>query len=507
MNRIQKFSKNALSAAIYQLIVMAAGFITPPLMIAVYGSEMNGLIASIGQITSYLSLVEAGIGGAAIYSLYKPLADGNTGRVNRVLAAARRHYLCAGYVFASASLILSAAYALLRGNQEISGGMIFALAVLLSINGCMDFFLVAKYRVILTADQRSYMINAASALYTIARMTVVIVCAACGADIIWLHTAAIIPILLKAALILFYCRKCYPYLAEKAQPDESALGRRFDVVYQQILNSVQLGAPAMIAALMLDWSAVSIYSVYSMIIGAVNGMAVIFTSGIPAAFGELLAKGKKDTLRRTYSQYETVFCCLICVLYGLTLALILPFVSVYARNFTDAEYYHPLLAMLIAVNGLTYTINFPQSMMVTAAGMYRETRHRATCQGIIILAGGLLLVRIWGLPGIVIASIASNLYRTIDLIHFVPKYILSGTGRKSAVCAAKTIGMAAIIAAPSALIRFNPSGYGQWTGYAFLYGLLAVAYAGGIWYLTDRENMKAVVKRISAVFASLKKIR
>mgnify|MGYP001035014822 CR=1 FL=1 len=62
MNRTQKFALNSLTSMISQIVVMAAGMITPRLMIATYGSEMNGLVSSLNQFISYLTLVEAGIG-------------------------------------------------------------------------------------------------------------------------------------------------------------------------------------------------------------------------------------------------------------------------------------------------------------------------------------------------------------------------------------------------------------------------------------------------------------
>ena len=54
---------------------MLAGFVTPLIMLKYYGSEVNGLVTSIGQFIVYFNLVEAGLSGAAIYALYKPLAD------------------------------------------------------------------------------------------------------------------------------------------------------------------------------------------------------------------------------------------------------------------------------------------------------------------------------------------------------------------------------------------------------------------------------------------------
>lgn len=90
MNRTQKFALNSLTSMISQIVVMAAGMITPRLMIATYGSEMNGLVSSLNQFISYITLVEAGIGGAAIYSLYKPLAEEDHARISSIVVAAKK---------------------------------------------------------------------------------------------------------------------------------------------------------------------------------------------------------------------------------------------------------------------------------------------------------------------------------------------------------------------------------------------------------------------------------
>lgn len=55
-----------------QLITIILGFFIPRLIMVNYGSEANGLIASIVQIISYLALLEAGVGAASIQALYKP---------------------------------------------------------------------------------------------------------------------------------------------------------------------------------------------------------------------------------------------------------------------------------------------------------------------------------------------------------------------------------------------------------------------------------------------------
>ena len=75
MSRTKKFIYNTFTTALYQIVVMIVGFITPKSILNAYGSETNGLVTSINQFITYFNLVEAGLAGAAVYALYKPLAE------------------------------------------------------------------------------------------------------------------------------------------------------------------------------------------------------------------------------------------------------------------------------------------------------------------------------------------------------------------------------------------------------------------------------------------------
>ena len=77
MSRTKTFLHNVAASAGLQVLTMVSGIIVPRLMLVYYGSEINGLVSSIVQFISYFNIVEAGLGGAVIFSLYKPLADRN----------------------------------------------------------------------------------------------------------------------------------------------------------------------------------------------------------------------------------------------------------------------------------------------------------------------------------------------------------------------------------------------------------------------------------------------
>ena len=90
--RSKQAFKNVISSIALQLIIVITGIYIPQLMITTYGSEINGMVSSITQFITYLSLVEAGIGNASIVALYGPLATKNQDGINGVLAAAKKFY-------------------------------------------------------------------------------------------------------------------------------------------------------------------------------------------------------------------------------------------------------------------------------------------------------------------------------------------------------------------------------------------------------------------------------
>lgn len=53
-SRTSKFIKNVLGSAFLQIVTVVTGFISPRLMIDAFGSEINGITASILQFVSYI---------------------------------------------------------------------------------------------------------------------------------------------------------------------------------------------------------------------------------------------------------------------------------------------------------------------------------------------------------------------------------------------------------------------------------------------------------------------
>ena len=63
---------NVISNLLLQMVNVITWFVIPKLILENFGSNVNGLVSSITQFLGYISLIEGGVSGVVIASLYKP---------------------------------------------------------------------------------------------------------------------------------------------------------------------------------------------------------------------------------------------------------------------------------------------------------------------------------------------------------------------------------------------------------------------------------------------------
>ena len=85
--------KNLIVSFGSKLITIALGFIVPRIVLVNYGSDVNGIINSITQIFSYMSLLEAGIALATRDMLYQPIVEKNRDGVSYVASVSKNYFL------------------------------------------------------------------------------------------------------------------------------------------------------------------------------------------------------------------------------------------------------------------------------------------------------------------------------------------------------------------------------------------------------------------------------
>lgn len=505
LNRTKQFIYNSATTAFLQIITMIAGFIIIRVMLQYYGSEINGLVSSTTQLISYFYIVESGLSGAAVYALYKPIAENNYKVINGIISAAKNFYMKAGYIFVALILGFAFIYPAVVQIKTLNPFLVGLLILIIGVNGSLEFFTLAKYRAILTADQKTYIISIASIANIVVNTIIIIIFSSFLVNIVTLRFIALLSVFLRSLILMVYVKSKYQYIEYNVKLIVSALERRWDVMYLQVMGVVRSGVPIVILTFFLnDLKLVSVYTVFNMVVLGLSGILSIFISGLPASFGDVIARNQTYSLQRAYNEFEFSYYSIISAVYGITFVTIMPFIRIYTAGITDANYNLPIVGFLFVLNALMFNIHTPQAMLVESAGMYKETRLQTTTQGLLVIVCCSIFGFLYGITGIILGGIISNIYRNIALLFFTPKKITKTSVRTSFFRMLRVLISTAVICVPLWLINFSPSNYQNWVLFATSasgYSILIVLLNG---YLFDKVAMSNSIQRMLSTMKSKK---
>lgn len=416
-----------------QVITALCGFVLPPLVIKVFGSSVNGMVSSITQFIAYLNIVEAGVGGASIAALYKPLAHGDTAERNSILSATAQFYNRSGVLFTVLVCMLAFVYPLIVGG-EVDRLQSSLMVLVLGITGAAEFFLIGKYRVLLTADKKMYVLSFVQMGGLIISTGLAILLIRNGIGILPVKLCSAMVYLGRYVLLSLYVHRKYKNIDFHAVPDTQAISQSKNVLVHQICSLIVLYSPMVIITIFCSLKDASIYTVYLMVFNAVNLLLGAFSNGMQSFFGESLVISDLEDTRKSYRNYETLYFIITFFIYSMTYILIMPFMKIYTKSMTDCNYIQPVLSIMLVISGILSAIRNPTLQLAAAANRYKETQIQALIESILNLVSSIIFVSFFGFIGVVIGGICSGLYRTgisivytyrkILFVHFV-KSILS----------------------------------------------------------------------------------
>jgi hypothetical protein len=320
--RTSRFVQNTAFTAAYQFTAMLMGFVTPRLMMLYYGSQINGLIVSANEFLTLFRLVEAGLAAAAVFSLYKPLSEQDNEGVSAIVSAARQYYNVAGWMFVGLTVVFAAIYPFFVPVETIAGDpmnylSVFLLICAMGVSGSLEFFTLSRYRVLLTADQRTFMVSLASMASLLLQTAVIVVLAYMKANIILLRLLASLTIAIRPLILGRYVKKIYPQIDAFAKPNKAALSRRWDAMYQQFTTAFHQSAAVMLTTVITrDAAMISVYGTYHMVTIGLWGILKMTTTGIYSGFGDLLARGHQEKFQQAYRDFEYLYLSITTVLFS-----------------------------------------------------------------------------------------------------------------------------------------------------------------------------------------------
>lgn len=497
--RSEKALKNMVASLMLQMVVFLSGIILPKFFLEAYGSSVNGMVTSVNQFLMYLGLAEAGVGTASVVALYGPLARKDEKEINSILSATRIFYNRSGMLFLGMVVILVGIYPYLI-TQQLSSGLVRAMIVVLASSMLVDYFGIGKYKVLLTASQKGYVVSLIQAVGTILNMIITIVMILVGASAVMVKGVATAVYILRFFLVRVYVKKHFSYVSYHEKPNFVSLSQRGAALLHQVVGIIVNNTDVVLLTICLGATSlveVSVYGIYNMIVYAVNLLLTSFSNGLTAGFGEVVSKGEKEVLKKSFSSYEYMYMIvlfIICVCMGV---LILPFISVYTANIKDADYMRPVAAMMFTLIVFLQNVRIPGQTIISAAGHFRETRRQAVLEAVINVGVSLALVWKFGMVGVLFGTICSYLYRSIEIILYNRRIFVKGTGKTTAKRIMRNLLFSLILMwCAMKVVPQQMASFTEWFVYAVAVAVVSSGVVIAVNYIFEPNECKSLLGRL-----------
>ena len=497
--RSQKAVKNIITSLLQQVVTVICGLIVPRAIIGSFGSSVNGLISSITQFLSYITLLEAGIGPVIKSTLYKPIAKKDKTQIEKILKASQRFFRVISGIFIIYLIALCFIYPLIV-STEFETGYTISLILIIAISTFAEYFFGMVYKLYLQAEQKTYVTSTIQILTTIVNAILVILLIKFGANIQVVKLGSAFIFVFRPILQNIYVKKKYN-INFKDVKEKYELKQKWDGLAQHIASVVHNSTDIAILTIFTTTVEVSVYSVYLYVINGVKNMVQALTGGVDASFGDMIAKNEIDNLNRSFRTYELFYFTLITIVYIITLVTILPFIKVYTLGITDANYYRPTFAIFITLAELMWSIRLPYSSVTLAAGHFKQTNKGAWIEVFTNLIISILLVFKLGMIGVAIGTLVAMTIRTIEFMYHTSKYILKRKQieniKRVIILATEMLVIVPIGFFISSFINVNS--YISWLVLAVIIGiisLLGVGITNSIIYRKDLKDLLNMIKRL-----------
>lgn len=410
-----------ISGLILQIFTLISGFILPKIILTCFGSEVNGLVSSLNQFLSYITLVEGGITGVIVANLYKPIVEQDNNKISSVLVTADRFYKKIGALFIAYSVILSIIYPL-HFKTEFTFSYVCSLTLILSLTLLIQYMYSLTLRTLLNADKKGYVVNFTQTLIVIFNVLFALISVFIYPSIHVLKLISGSLFLLQPLIFNRYVKKNYK-IDWKVEPDNSLIKSRWNGFAINLAAFIHNSTDVTVLTFLANLKTVSIYSVYSLVSSGIKQMINACLSGIAHTVGQAYAKKNWKELNQKLDIYEYIVLILVFFLFTVTALLITPFVQLYTKDIVDTDYNQPLFGFLLVLAEALYLIKLPHLNLAYSANKFKEITVPAYIEAMLNIMISVALVKWIGLIGVTIGTIVGMTYRMVFHVYYTSKIV------------------------------------------------------------------------------------
>ena len=150
---------NAKVNLVFYFVFLCLSFFSRKIFLECLGADFIGLTGTLGNILSFLSLAEMGVGTAVGYTLYKPIQQKKYAEIDEIVSVFGYLYRKIGLFILTGAAIFSLFIPYIFRSSDFSLGVIYFAFFSILLSSLFSYFI--NYRqILLTSDQKGYIVTA-----------------------------------------------------------------------------------------------------------------------------------------------------------------------------------------------------------------------------------------------------------------------------------------------------------------------------------------------------------
>ena len=407
-SRTKNTSRNIVWGVANKIVTLLLPFVTRTIIIYLLGANYLGIGTLFTSVLSFLSLTELGLGSAIVYTMYKPIVDGDINRISAIFNYYKKFYRIIGIVMLAIGTVILPAIPYLINGDPPENINVYILYYIYLINTVISYFFAGYRASLLSAHQREDIILKRTTAVNVFVQILQIVALASTKNF---YVYAIVPILgtlITNLLNAVITKKMFPEIQPKGELDmetRNSIKRKLSGLVGTKLNSVVVhSADTIVISSSLGLILTGQYGNYYMIFNAVCGFIALIFSSMTASIGNKLVTG---SIEESYAFFKKLsfmngwivaWCsvCFVCLF------------EAFMELWVGKELCLGLLfSAFMALYFYMYQIQKTILTFKDAAGIWYTDRARPYVSMVINLISNLVLVKIIGIYGIVLSTIIS----------------------------------------------------------------------------------------------------
>lgn len=411
MNMRTDNSRKNFTAGISVMLVMTfLGFITRKVFVDNIGVEYLGLNGLLLNILSVVSLLEGGFGSSIVYNLYKPLAERDEPKITALVQLYRKIYR---YISLGILLMGLAIYPFLDVFIKDGKSLEYVSVVffIFLFNSIVPYFAAYKWSLI-NADQRQHKLMAINLVYQVGLNLSKLA-------ILYYTRNYILYLIIESLFIVGYnvaitrkVNRLYSFIRTKVKYKVDSLTRKNIITNSKALFLHSLGGYLMhstgniVISSFVSIAIVGLYSNYTLITTYINSLITNVLNSFSESVGNLIAT---ESAEHAYKVFNTIFL-LNFIIVSLPVIVLFNTINPFINWWLGDEYLLDTSTVaIILVNLYIFGMRISAQMFKVKSGIFVQDRFSPLIQGCLNLILSLVLVRWWGITGVLLASTISVL--------------------------------------------------------------------------------------------------